>query len=615
METERQRHETEERRAWQLRWRSPLLSRQLCLRLLASAPEPDVAAYVRRTLAWLDKWRGDFDEAEAHLRQALDHLGGRQDHAAGDCYSTLGVILYSRGDHAGAHAVCEAGLAQIADLPPQEALIDLHVTLSTLHMYSQDFARSYALLDKAAALARDRRMFLDLARVEHNRARALNRQGDIEAAYRTAVQAERMTRSSRNAVILPYICEVLGSTMIEAGEPRRALAILEEGETAAAELGDKRARCQNLEQTGRAYTALKRHDEANVALLRGLSFAESIKYPLWIKKFSQHLSRNYEAMGRYRDALRCERAYIAVHRAMFSKETERQLMEMRRTFEMREARAQSERESRRATELEGLARAAEEANLLKTTFLANMSHELRTPLNAILGFVQMLQMSALTAQQREYTDIVLAAGRTLLNLISDILDLTQIEAGIEIRRAPFTLMEAIEEASATAKGLISNTGLRFDVQVDPELPQTAIGDCARVGQVLVNFIGNAAKFSDTGTICLDARREGHSVRLSVSDEGPGVPPEQRDEIFLRFRQGDEGMTKTHGGTGLGLAICKELAQRMGGTVGVDTAEGGGAEFWLTLSLPAANVMQHPHGDAIPGGIDGDPHRIDSAAQI
>lgn len=583
--------------AWALRWRNPGLSRRVCAMVIANTKDSATLGDGYRTLAWLDKWRGDFDAAERNLNTALEIFAGAERYATGDCHAILGVILYSRGDGAAAHTACANGFAAIANLPQQEARIDLLVTLATLHQYSGDFERCYELLDDALALAGVLNMPMERARIEHNRARALLRNLRYDAARASAERADTLARNSRNAVIQPYTSEVLGTALLECGDPQSALPILSEGEEAAMRMDDRRARCQILEQSGRAYAALGQHDKANEILRRGLTVAEEMNYPLWVRKFSRDLSQNLEELGNYREALRFERAYVAIHHEIFSNESEKRLAEMRKTFELREAKESIARQKEESRLLTEAARIADESSRLKTKFLANMSHELRTPMNAVLGFVQLLQMTPLDERQMEYTNIVLKAGNTLLNIISDILDLTQIEAGLAIRSAPFRLRDTIDEASAFARGLVANSNLSFTVEVDDDAPAFAIGDQDRLGQILVNFIGNAVKFSDRGLITLRVRPCENGIRLSVRDHGPGVPDEHKAKIFLRFEQGCDDVTKRFAGSGLGLAICDELAKKMNGAVGVDNAPGGGAEFWITLPVP--DQQRLPQQDAMP----------------
>ena len=230
-----------------------------------------------------------------------------------------------------------------------------------------------------------------------------------------------------------------------------------------------------------------------------------------------------------------------------------------------------------------------ESNRLKSEFLANVSHELRTPLNSILGFAELLRDTSADKQDlraARYLQNILNSGRNLLELINDLLDLAKIEAGrMEVRSAPLPLNDLFEGLTGILKPLSEKKNLTIVTSIAGDVPilQT---DAAKLQQVLYNFLSNAIKFSpDKGSIELSADLEGlDQVRISVTDRGPGIAAEQHAVIFEKFRQIDASVTRQHGGTGLGLAISKELASLLGGSIGVRSAPGEGATFWIILPL-------------------------------
>jgi len=228
-----------------------------------------------------------------------------------------------------------------------------------------------------------------------------------------------------------------------------------------------------------------------------------------------------------------------------------------------------------------------ESNKLKSEFLANVSHELRTPLNSILGFADLLNdaMPA-DAKQARYLQNITRAGHNLLELINDLLDLAKIEAGkMDVRAQPLSLGDLFEGLVNLLKPLCEPRKIIIDPIVAAGVPILNT-DPARLQQVLYNFLSNAIKFSpDGGTIDLDAASPAEGiVRISVRDHGPGIPPEQQKVIFEKFRQADQSHTRSHGGTGLGLSIARELAQLLGGTIGVVSNVGEGSTFWCELPV-------------------------------
>ncbi|HVT88578.1 MAG TPA: ATP-binding protein [Tepidisphaeraceae bacterium] len=228
-----------------------------------------------------------------------------------------------------------------------------------------------------------------------------------------------------------------------------------------------------------------------------------------------------------------------------------------------------------------------ESNRLKSEFLANVSHELRTPLNSILGFAELLKDSnpSSDAKVLRYIQNINNAGHNLLDLINDLLDLAKIEAGrMEVRSEQISLADLFEALIGVLKPLTESKGLTIIpiVQADVPIIQT---DPAKLQQILYNFLSNAIKFSPAGgRIELMADLAGERVLVKVVDHGPGIDSAAHATIFEKFRQIDGSVTRQHSGTGLGLAISKELSVLLGGSIGVDSALGVGATFWIALPL-------------------------------
>ncbi len=231
---------------------------------------------------------------------------------------------------------------------------------------------------------------------------------------------------------------------------------------------------------------------------------------------------------------------------------------------------------------------AEESNRLKSDFLANMSHEIRTPLNSVLGFAQIALRHETGAEQRARLEKIRAAGRHLLALLNDILDLSKIEAGM-LTLAPerFRLSGLIQEVADAMGARAAAKGLTFAWRIMPDVPGEMIGDRLRLGQILNNLIDNALKFTESGRIDLSVRWDGSpadgqmTLAFAVADSGVGIAPDQAARLFQPFTQGDGSRTRRYGGTGLGLAICRRLVALMDGEIGVTSVPGRGATFRFT----------------------------------
>ena len=260
-------------------------------------------------------------------------------------------------------------------------------------------------------------------------------------------------------------------------------------------------------------------------------------------------------------------------------------------------RRMNENNERITADLASSLEAAEKANQAKSDFLANMSHELRTPMNGVIGMASLLADTPLSDEQTEYVQSITGSAETLRTLLCDILDISKIEAGaLTLENIPFYFREVLRDTAALLRPLAEIKGIDLEIQVMGDVPPAIWGDPARLRQIVNNLLGNAIKFTTSGSVTVGAELQHgtDNLLITVNDTGIGIPPEKLATIFDKFTQADASITRRYGGTGLGLAISKQLVELMGGEINVSSTVGQGSTFWFAIPLRQATADDIKH---------------------
>lgn len=506
------------------------------------------------------------------------------------------------------------------------------ITLAICRLHLGNPAEAFALLAEAEGIARQRGSRADVAEVltsissSHGRMRAAEKAleysllveqefldilNDREKSSLYNNLAASCNDLGRYADALPYVEAGLRCLGDVPDEVRRAFLqanhavalsrtsrveevaqIVREVEEIAERKGHQLLVAGMMEELGVSFLTDGQAHQAIPYLLRAKELAQKLSLQTILRTAGQHLAQAYEETGQMERAITELKAAMAIMEVSLKSDIDEGV---------RSALSRQEAEfARRESELMRIAKdQAENASRAKTDFLASISHEIRTPLNGVLGIATMLLETELSPEQRQYANLIRVSGDSLLGVIGNVLDISKIEAGkLTTETHEFDFVELCEDVAAALAIRVNEKGVDLNVLTPSDFPASVFGDADHLRQILVNLVGNAAKFTDKGEIFIRVTWKRVSeataqIRVDVTDTGIGIAQERIGAIFESFTQADGATGRRYGGTGLGLTISKRLIELMGGAIGATSRPGHGSRFWFEVTLPIGRRREMP----------------------
>jgi signal transduction histidine kinase len=570
-------------------------------------------AELRMLLGSFDRQTGHVESAVVQFHETLKLQVGRPaSRLSCDAWIGLGLAYTTSGDLARAMRYSLLGLKTARELGLQDREAHALDVLGCVYAIFGDAAQALLHLDAAAVIASESGNRKRLCSVLNNLAMTKLGCDEHAAALRAGQDALQIAREDDLVVMELNVVDTVASILLATGDRPQAEGLLVPAVSQARQHAPTKVLAELLTNLGSVRAASGDPAQAETLYAEALGVATAIGAPALVQRCHKRLADLFAGLNRWQDAHREFRQYHEVHESIAGARAATRLTVVRIADELDALQGDTAsstpqdsglsqlgalevllaRLQARNRELAEAKRAADAASEAKSRFLSTMSHELKTPLNGVLGMAQVLARTSLTDSQQRYCRQILASGKELNDLITDILEFSRVDAGrLEMETVEFEPGHLVAEVLDALRPAAAARGLKIEDRPDAGLPTALQGDARRIRQVLHHLVDNALKFTAQGTVEVGVTQLGPHpgdsrpwIRFAVRDTGCGIDSATLATLFKPFAQADDSSARRHGGSGLGLAICQRLVDSMGGRLACTSEPGTGSTFWFDIPL-------------------------------
>jgi signal transduction histidine kinase/CheY-like chemotaxis protein/HPt (histidine-containing phosphotransfer) domain-containing protein/Tfp pilus assembly protein PilF len=582
-------------------------------------------AFAYQSMGNVERTKGNYLQALEYYKKVKEIKSeARDERGIASISYNIGVIFTLLGNYPEALKYLLSALKSQEKTGNKKGMAGSYSTIGVIYTYQANFPEALKNLHAALKIYEELGLRQDVAQVYSNIGGLYLNQHKYPDALKSFFTALKILEESGDQINIAETYSNIGAVYHKQEKFDEALKFFFDALKINTDIGNKFGIANSTGEIGEIYAKQKKYNEAAQYLNRALSLSKEIGHLENIKWDYLALSDLGVVQGNYKQAFENYKHYITYRDSLVNDENTKKITQeqMQYEFDKKESLTKAEQEKKDAVAQQELQKQklvrngfiggfvivllfagvffkqrnkikkgnvalqiakerAEQSEQFKQQFLANMSHEIRTPMNAVMGMTSLVLETPLQDKQKFYMEGIKKSSDTLLHIINDILDLSKIEAGkMELEKIDFSLSDTLKQVWQTLSHRAEEKGLELLVKIDPGMDDVVIGDPVRLNQVLINLAGNAIKFTEKGSVCIEVTKTDieSALQFAIIDTGIGIPQEKLQTVFDNFSQANTSDTRKYGGTGLGLSISRQLVDLMGGKISISSTEGTGTTF-------------------------------------